>query len=312
MISDVYRNVQDLLNKNNFGFLTPMSFNQYAKSAQLELFTDYFSNYNKQVNLENARRSGTDYADLKKKIEEDIERFLVNNFLKRSSSNIFYQPSLTTTGDEMFRFNKVLIYSTELDSGTNTSVTANRLVDSGATFVTTGVSANDIVVNTTANTTARVTSVVSNTQLALTSNIFTTTSQGYLIISGESPKEAEKVTNSKITLLNNSLQTAPNTTYPAYVQDGSTITVYPSTIDAYGQVLASYFRFPYDPKWTYVTLVNGTPVFDATQSDYQDFEVANDEYVNLVIKICQYAGLEIREQQVINYAKNEEIENKQQ
>ncbi len=61
-------------------------------------------------------------------------------------------------------------------SGTNTSITVNRLVDSGATFQTDGVVPGCIVRNTTDGTDAIVNTVVSETQLTLSANIFPTPS----------------------------------------------------------------------------------------------------------------------------------------
>jgi hypothetical protein len=60
------------------------------------------------------------------------------------------------------------------------------------------------------------------------------------------------------------------------------------------------------PKWTYVTLANGEPIFNQSQADYQDFEVpAEDEY-KLVTKILQYCGVSIRETEVTQFAMAQE------
>jgi uncharacterized phage protein gp47/JayE len=66
-------------------------------------------------------------------------------------------------------------------TGVNTSVSASKLIDSSATFQTTGVKKGDIVKNTTASTTAMVVSVDSETQLTLNTDIFTATGQNYEI-----------------------------------------------------------------------------------------------------------------------------------
>ena len=65
-------------------------------------------------------------------------------------------------------------------SGANTSVAANKLVDSGANFVAAGIQFADFVRNVTDNTLAQVASV-SATELTLDSDIFTGTSKRYLI-----------------------------------------------------------------------------------------------------------------------------------
>ena len=40
MIQQVYDAVLAILNKNNYGYLSPADFNLYAKQAQLDLFED--------------------------------------------------------------------------------------------------------------------------------------------------------------------------------------------------------------------------------------------------------------------------------
>lgn len=60
----------------------------------------------------------------------------------------------------------------ETVTGTTTATTADKLVDSGATFVTDKVKVGDIVYNTTDNTAATVTAVDSETTLSVNANIF--------------------------------------------------------------------------------------------------------------------------------------------
>jgi len=110
MINSVRNTVLSVLNKNNYGYVSPSDFNLYAQQAQLEIFEEYFSTYNTIVNKENARVSGTGYADMKKSVEEMIDIFSVTNFLSHNVSNIYYLPSLITTGDDYFMINKVLCY----------------------------------------------------------------------------------------------------------------------------------------------------------------------------------------------------------
>jgi hypothetical protein len=53
-------------------------------------------------------------------------------------------------------------------------------------------------------------------------------------------------------------------------------------------------------------------MFDQTQSDYQDFELPQEDAPKLITKILQYAGVSIRESEVINFAQVEEQKDKQQ
>jgi hypothetical protein len=117
-------------------------------------------------------------------------------------------------------------------------------------------------------------------------------------------KEIEHVDQRNVYKLLQSNLTAPNELYPAYVMQGDNMTIYPLTITS--GVETYYVRFPYDPKWTY-TLVNGSPLFNQSAGDYQDFELTESDFPKLVIKICEYAGTSIREQEVVSAAKQQEV-----
>ena len=241
MINSVRNTVLSVLNKNNYGYISPSDFNLFAKQAQLDIFDSYIYRYNNQINKENARMSGTEYADIKKTIEEAIDTFSVTSSLSQDSLNTYFLPSVSTTGDDYYLINKVLCSSSGVFRG-----------------------------------------------------------------------EAEKVSHSKITMLNNSLLTKPSTSYPAYTQEGRKLTVYPSTFNGTNDVQAQYIRYPKDPKWTYISIAGGEPIFDQTQSDYQDFELPIEDEPKLVIKILQYSGISIREADIFQFAKVEEQSQNQQ
>jgi hypothetical protein len=118
-------------------------------------------------------------------------------------------------------------------------------------------------------------------------------------------KEVERVSNNKILQLSSSNLTAPNTTFPAYVLNGNDITVYPDTIST--GITLQYIRKPLDPKWTYVEILNGEPVFDQSNSDYQDFELPESDAPSLIAKILQYAGVSIREKDLYQFGVNDEM-----
>ena len=114
----------------------------------------------------------------------------------------------------------------------------------------------------------------------------------------------------KIFNLTSSNLTKPTKQFPAYVLNGEQATVYPTTINQKGDILCQYIRYPKTPKWTY-TMVNNTPLFNGGAVDYQDFEVPEDNRDDLVNKILQYAGVQIRENAVYQFGVNEDTEEKQ-
>jgi hypothetical protein len=121
----------------------------------------------------------------------------------------------------------------------------------------------------------------------------------------------EKVPNDKIAYLRQSLDTAPSTEYPVYTLNEDGLTVYPTTINAFGQVIMNYIRYPKTPKWTYTSISGGEPFFNNNPNiGYQDFELPESDKFNLITRILQYAGVEIREPQVVQMAKTEEVQQK--
>lgn len=306
MINGVRNAVLSVLNKNNYGYISPSDFNLYAANSQMEIFEEYFTNYNKVINAENTRASGVDYADMEQPIAEVLEYFLRTDYLSKISANKFSMPTPTTTGYYTYMLLDVKCRPVVLRTGTNTSVVASQLVDSTALFTTYGIAAGDVVTNLTTGLVSTVLSVVSNTVLSLDSNIFLAVGNAYAIISSATVVQAEKVINNKLSLLVNSNLTQPTVEFPVYALQGLELTFYPITLVNKGQIEATYFRYPLVPKWTYITLTNGEPVFDQSQNDYQDFELpAEDEY-KLVTKILEYCGMSIREIEVTQFGLNQE------
>ena len=311
MINSVRNTVLSVLNKNNYGYISPSDFNLFAKQAQMEIFSEYFSNMNKVVNMENSRISGTDNADLYRNMTEATEEFLMTNFLANILTNapfynIYSVPTLPTTGDESMLTVKVIAYTTLLKAGTNSSVTASTLTDSSTSFITLGVSVGDVVVNKTTHKSTTVVTVTSATVLTLNDDIFLATPNTYSIYKASDISPVERVSNGKVAMLKISNLVAPSKTFPIYCQTGENIEVLPNTIGGYGAIQAVYYRYPKDPKWTYTSLTNGEPSFDQSQSDYQDFELPADAEYSLVTKILQYCGVSIRETDITQYYSGQE------
>lgn len=95
MINSVRNTVISVLNKNNYGYISPNDFNLFAKQAQLDVFENYFYRYNFQIQKENARQSGIGYADIKKQYEEVIDSFSEVVTLTESGGVFLYLPITT-------------------------------------------------------------------------------------------------------------------------------------------------------------------------------------------------------------------------
>jgi hypothetical protein len=210
-------------------------------------------------------------------------------------------PTPSTTGYDTYMLLDVKCKPIILKTGTNTSVVTTQLVDTSGAFIASGIAVGDVVTNLTTGLVSTVVLVLSSTVLQLDSNIFLASGNSYGVFSSSTIVQAEKVINNKLALLVKSNLTQPTNEFPIYALQGSELTFYPITISNKGQVEATYFRYPKVPKWTYITLANGEPVFDQSQTDYQDFELPPEDEYKLVTKILEYAGMSIRETEVAQF-----------
>jgi len=300
-INEVRNTVLAIANKNNYGYISPQDFNLYAKQAQMDMFEDYFYQYNNWINRENNRSSGTEYANIVKGLAEVIDSFSTQVHLNQVNANVYSLPN------DYYLINKVYYYSTLLFSGNAAGPVANQLIDPLAVGWTTIPASNPtphigtLVVNTSTFDEAYVTGVLNANTVTLSADIFTAPMMSYAMYSPTNIREVERVSQSKMFYLTNSMLTQPSTTYPAYVLDGNSITVYPTTIMNPGDVMSQYIRYPRDPKWTWLNLAGGEPMFDQTQPDFQEFELPDSDEPTLIAKICQYIGIEIREEMVYGF-----------
>ena len=321
-INDVRNTVLAIANKNNYGYISPQDFNLYAQQAQMDVYEDYFYQYNNWINRENSRTSGTGYANIVKSLEEVIDSFSAEAFLSQLPADLNLSNKYQLPAD-YYLINKLFYYPNTLFTGTNTVVNAFKLTDSTKTFISnpsTMVSPpiGSIIVNNTTGQQCYVTAVDNATTLSISSNIMNLNNT-YTIYSANNITEVERVNQNKIFLLTSSNLTAPTTHYPAYVLGGAstnvatpnavignTVDVYPSTIRQQYAIKVQYIRYPLPPQWTYTSLVSGEPLFNPGSTSYQDFELPLSDEAMLVAKICQYVGIEIREADVYKFGSDQE------
>jgi len=320
-INEVRNTVLAIANKNNYGYISPQDFNLYCAQAQMDMFENYFYSYNNQLVKENKRLSGTGYADISKGLLEVIDTFYVNIPLENTALTQLgdIQTNLYTLPSDYYLINKMMVYTKELAAGITTSINGGAIAvnDTTADFIAAGVQVGDIV-STVTNTIVYntvVSSVVSATNLLMFpttgATVWDAIGKTYNIYSANDIVEAERVAQSKITMLNNSILTKPNISYPAYTQNALVAEAFPITINTIGQLTTQYVRYPLTPNWTYASLLAGEPLFDPTNADYQDFELPLSDEPTLIAKICEYVGIEIREADVYNFG-TQELQQEQQ
>lgn len=91
-----------LLDKNNRGFISPEKFDTFCYLAQMDLFENLFFQYNKWKLNENKRMSVTEFGDIPKNIQEQIDAFSAystpSNFIYNSTDDIW-----SFTGSDLYR-----------------------------------------------------------------------------------------------------------------------------------------------------------------------------------------------------------------
>jgi len=114
-------------------------------------------------------------------------------------------------------------------------------------------------------------------------------------------QELQRVDRGEIFHLNSSNLTKPSTTYPVYLYEDSRIIVYPTTIQS--GISASYIKKPSDPVWNFVLGSNQQYIYDGSGSN--NFELHESEQTEVVLKTLLYAGVVIKDPQIIQVAAQE-------
>ena len=113
------------------------------------------------------------------------------------------------------------------------------------------------------------------------------------------PVEIQQCTRREYTEAKLSPLTQPSKHFPMLVKRQSIYTIYPSSIQ--DSVWAYYVRKPDNPFWNYtVSTINGAFLHSPTGS--VDFQISDIEQTEVVLKILLYAGVIIRDPQVIQTA----------
>lgn len=130
----------------------------------------------------------------------------------------------------------------------------------------------------------------------LPSNLYFIEQDGLSTTSGIVIEEVER---KDLNYLLNSIS-KPSTLNPVYERQSKKVKVYPNTLT--GNLPLRYLRTPKMPKWTFFVLPDGNPSYNPAANDFQDFELHESEFTNLVIRMLSYFGINLREQEIIQVA----------
>ena len=144
-------------------------------------------------------------------------------------------------------------------------------------------------------------------------------------------QEAQRISRKEFLHLNMSKLTKPSTKYPVYIQKESIggydpnnpQTAIPSQqlVDVYPEIIKedmslSYIRKPKNVRWGYTVGSQGQYIYDPSPFDSSvsyntpsegstNFEISNTDQTSVILKVLVYAGVVIRDPQIVQAAATE-------
>ena len=133
--------------------------------------------------------------------------------------------------------------------------------------------------------------------------------------------ELQRLDRNDFYQINKSLLTKPTKTFPAYLYENNRLFVLPTDITTPGDIQVDFIKKPIPPIWGFNVGTLGQYLYNSTifnantaPTGSRNFEIHISEQNSLILKILLYAGIVIRDPQIIQAAsqqvKAEEINEK--
>jgi hypothetical protein len=119
--------------------------------------------------------------------------------------------------------------------------------------------------------------------------------------------EVEEMSYSEKFILSNP-EVGVDEVYPICFMRSIDVEIIPETITS--NVKMSYYREAKYPKWTY-NKVDGKPVFDGDKSDFQDFELPDNLFDEILREMAIYLGVQMHQPNVTQVMSQEEDKSEQ-
>jgi hypothetical protein len=302
-VNTVYQTVLLILNKEQRGYMTPLEFNKTGTQSQLEIFENYFDSLNQQIRVP---QTSADYSNRIVSLEEKLSIFKeFGDATSVSSSSVFNLPQQFSGSTP--------IATTTLPAATATAVTQYVIQTATADQISNGVVqvfGNGVLISDTLYTIAG-TVITFNSQPSFTPpqtlvvNIYP--KQFYKLgqvlhdAGGATiPRELQEVGRDELYHLLSSDLTAPNSNNPIYLYEKNQLTVYSGTPAITTGIKVAYLRKPLPPIWNFTMGGSNQYVYSAYTSF--DFELHPAEQTELMLKILLYAGVVVKDPQIIQVA----------
>ena len=295
-VDTVYRTVLLIMNKEQRGYLTPEEFNKIGQQVQLEIFNSYFEELNQQLRVP---LNDSEYANRTKTIEHKLELFKMppTSLIFNAASGVstqFFTPPLDST----------LVASQTITTTTNQvydlTATPEQVKDGTLKVFLDGseiISPNDYIISTDGTKIQLVTIPTSGLDLVI--QVFDDNFYKLGSVIYNNSVEAKEVSQSYFLKANISPLTQPTTSFPLYIYEKGRIFIKPTSITS--NMSATYIRKPISPKWDF-TVDSTTQAYVYNYNTSVNFELDSIEQTALIIRILLYAGVIIKDPQVVQVA----------
>jgi hypothetical protein len=302
-VNTVYQTVLLILNKEQRGYMTPLEFNKTGAQAQLEIFEAYFDSLNQQIRVP---QTSADYSNRIVSLEEKLSIFKeFGNATSVSASSVFNLPQQFSG---QANISTVTIVAATVDPGLTYTI-QNATVDQISNGVV-QIFGNGVLISDTEYTIAGAI-ITFNSQPSFTPpqtlvvNIYP--KQFYKLgqvlhnAGGATiPQELQEVGRNELYHLLSSDLTAPNANNPIYLYEKNQLTVYSGTPAITTGIEVAYLRKPLPPIWNFTVGGSNQYLYDSSASF--DFEISPVEQTELILKILLYAGVVVKDPQIIQVA----------
>jgi len=300
-VNTVYQTVLLILNKEQRGYMTPLEFNKTGTQSQLEIFENYFDSLNQQIRVP---QTSADYSNRIVSLEEKLSIFKeFGNAISVSSSSVFNLPqqfsgqlNISTVTAPAATTNPGLTYTIQ-------TVTTDQIINGVVQ-----VFGNGILISDTEYTIAG-TIITFNSQPIVNQTLIVNIYPKQFYKLGQVlhdaggatiPRELQEVGRDELYHLLSSDLTAPNSNNPIYLYEKNQLTVYSGTPAITAGIKVAYLRKPLPPIWNFT--VGGSNQYIYSTSSSFDFELHSAEQTELILKILLYAGVVVKDPQIIQVA----------
>ena len=304
-INDVYKTVQAILNKEQRGYLSPLVFNEFAEQAQLEIFEGYF--YDKSHFLTSKKGvDGTQIMSLQEKLDlfmvYDSSELTYNNTSKRFTlpvDEVTNENKVYRLCDVYYNCNNIQRIVDKIDHKGSRYVRNSKKTQGSATFPKYLRFGNELQVlpDMAINTEEFIITDINTSTFTLTEKDDITSLLSIKSFREQDRPEAQELEPMTLegTLLDGVVTI---TSEPRAFEIGDEVSI-EYMYDA--NITIDYYKRPDTPNWNYIGSNN--PIYIPKGS--VDFEIhPSDQYV-LVLKILEYAGAEVKDVAVVQYATQE-------